>query len=42
MRLITQRDGDLSTHFDVSDEKEDGFNDSSLDQILLKSHTELN
>ena len=30
MRLVTQKDGDLSTYFDVIDESEDGINNSSL------------
>ena len=42
MRIITQKDGDLSTYFDIIDESEDGINNSSLKQILIDTHTEAN
>ena len=42
MRLITQKDGDLSTYFDVTDESEDKINNSSLKKILIDNHTEAN
>ena len=40
MRLVTQKDGDLSTYFDKIDESENFINDSSLKQILINNHTE--
>ena len=40
MRLVTQKDGDLSTFFDIIDESEDGINNSSLKKILIDNHTE--
>ena len=42
MRLITQKDGDLSTYFDIIDESEDEINNSSLKKILIDNHTEAN
>ena len=42
MRLVTQKDGDLSTYFDIIDESEDGINDSSLKQIPINNHIEAN
>ena len=42
MRLVTQKDGDLSTYFDISDESENGINKSSLLRIFIKNHTEAN
>ena len=42
MKLVTQKDGDLSTYFDIIDENENGINDSSLKQILINNHTEAN
>ena len=42
MRLVTQKDGDLSTYFDIINESENGINDSSLKQILINNHTEAN
>ena len=42
MRLVTQKDGDLSTYFDIIDESENGINNSSLKQILINNHTEDN
>ena len=42
MRLVTQKDGDLSTYFDIIDESENGINNSSLKQILINNHTEAN
>ena len=42
MRLVTQKDGDLSTYFDIIDESEDGINNSSIKQILIDNYTEAN
>ena len=42
MRLITPKDGDLSTYFDIIDESVNKINDSSLKQILINNHTEAN
>ena len=40
MRLVTQKDGYLSTYFDIINESEDGINNSSLKQFLIDNHTE--
>ena len=40
MRLVTQKDGDLSTYFDIIDESEGEINNTSLRQILIDNHTE--
>ena len=42
MRLVTQKDGDLSTYFDIIDESEGEINNSSLKKILIDNHTEAN
>ena len=42
MRIVTQKDGDLSTYFDIIDESEDEINNTSLRQILIDNHTEAN
>ena len=42
MRLVTQKDGDLSTYFDIIDESEGQINNSSLKQILINTHTDDN
>ena len=42
MRLVTQKDGDLSTYFDKIDESENAINDSSLKRILINNHTDAN
>ena len=42
MRLVTQKNGDLSTYFDIIDESENDINNSSLKQILINNHTEAN
>ena len=39
MRLGTQKDGSLSTYFDIIDESEAGIDNSSLKQILINNHT---
>ena len=39
MRLLTQKDGDLSSYFDKINEAEDGIGDSTLKKILIDSHT---
>ena len=40
MRIVTQKDGDLSTDFDIIDESEDGIKNSSLKHILINNNTE--
>ena len=42
MRLTTQKDGDLSSYFDIIDESEAGIDNSSLKQILINNHSEAN
>ena len=42
MRLVTEKDGDLSTYFDIINESEGGINDSTLKKILINNHTEAN
>ena len=42
MRLKAQKDGDLSTYFDIIDESEDGNNNSLSKQVLINNHTEAN
>ena len=42
MRLVTQKDGDLSTYFEIIDENEDEINSSSLKKILTDNHAEVN
>ena len=42
MRLVTEKDGDLSTYFDIIDESEDKIDNSSLKKILINNHTEAN
>ena len=42
MRLVTQKDVDLSTYFDIIEESEDEINSSSLKKILIDIHTEAN
>ena len=39
MRLVTQKDDDFSTCFDIIDESEDGIDNSSLKQILINNLT---
>ena len=39
MRLLTQKDGDLSSYFDKIDETEAGSADSTLKKMLIDSHT---
>ena len=39
MRLLTQKDGDLSSYFDKIDEREDGITNSSLKHLLFDSQT---
>ena len=38
MRLLTQKDGDLSSYFDKNNEAGDGINDSTLKHLLIDSH----
>ena len=42
MCLITEKDGDLFPYFDVINESEAGINNSSLKQILINNHTDVN
>ena len=42
MRLISQRHGDLSTDFDVTDESEAAIKDTCLKQKLINNHAEAN
>ena len=42
MRLVTEKDGDLSTYFDIIDESEGEINNSSLKKILINNHSEAN
>ena len=39
MRLLTQKDGDLSPLFDKIDENKVGITNSSLKHLLIDSHT---
>ena len=39
MRIVTQKDGDFSTYFDIIDESEDRIDNSSLKQELINDHT---
>ena len=39
MRIARQKDGDLSTYFDIFDESDGGFDKFSLKQILINNHT---
>ena len=39
MRILTQKDGDLSSYFDKINETEAGMNDSTLKHMLINSHT---
>ena len=39
VRLVTQKDGDLSTYFDIIDESETRIDNSSLKQILINNYT---
>ena len=41
MRVLTSKEGDLSSHFDESDETQDGVNNSSLKHKIINSHTEV-
>ena len=38
MRILTQKDGDLSSYFDKINEAEDGINNSTLKHLLIDSH----
>ena len=42
MRLVAQKEGDLSSYSDIYDESEVGTNISSLKQILIDDHVEAN
>ena len=39
MRLLTQKDGDLSSYFDKIDDRESGFTNSSSKPMLIDSLT---
>ena len=39
LRLLTQKDGDLSSYVDKIDETEAGINNSTLKHILIDSHS---
>ena len=39
MRLLTQKDGDLSSYFDTIDEAEAGIANSTLKRLLIDNHT---
>ena len=39
MRLLTQKDGDLSTNFDKTNEAEGDIGNSTLKRMLIDSHT---
>ena len=39
MRLLAQKDEDMSSYFDKIDETEGGINNSTLKQLLIDSHT---
>ena len=41
MKLLTQRDADLSFYFDIIDESEAGNNTSSLKQIVFNNHAKV-
>ena len=42
MRLVTEKDGKLSTYFDIIDETEGEIDSSSLKKMLIDNHTEAN
>ena len=42
MRLVAEKDGNLSTYFDIIDESEDKIDNPSLKRILIGNHTEAN
>ena len=42
MRLLTQKDGDLSSYFDKIDETEAEINNTTLKKMLVNSHTDDN
>ena len=42
MRLLTQKDGDLSSYFDKIDETEAEINNTTLKKMLINSHTDDN
>ena len=39
MRLLTQKDGDLSSYFDKTDERQDHITESTSKHMLIDSHT---
>ena len=42
MRLVTEKEGDLPTYFDIIDESGNGNKNSSIKQIPIDNHTETN
>ena len=42
MRLVTEKDGDLSTYFDIINENGNEIDNSSLKKTLINNHTEAN
>ena len=42
MRLVAQQDGDLSTYFDIIDERENEINNTSLKKIHINNHNDAN
>ena len=42
MRLLTEKEGDLSTYFDMIDESEDEINNTSLRLTVIDNHIEAN
>ena len=39
LRILTQKDGDLASYFDKIDETEAGITNSTLQHLLIDSHT---
>ena len=42
LRFLTQRDGGLSTYFDITYENEDDMNNSLIKEILINNHKHVN
>ena len=40
MRVLTHKDGDLSSFFDIIDETQGAIGDTLVKQILFNNHTE--
>ena len=41
-RVLTQKDGDLSTYFEMNDESENIIENSTMKQIPTNNHVEVN